>query len=232
MANSKDHDHFAPLSADATDNPPLEELQSPLGPQPSPFTSTSAPAAPVERIADTPVERSALRGGPRETVPPTNNRPQRHRLRDLSEMPPEVDGNRMFIHRSEFPDGFDLQFVTKSIYGQEQPSHLAGFYRRGWEPVHGDDFDGRFDGRWTPPGYTGPIEIDGMQLVARDARWSAEAKADDARKAQGALAVKEAQLRGGQIEGVGMDGGAQHPSALATNRIRKSVERLQVPRDE
>jgi hypothetical protein len=226
MVNSRDHDHFAPLSADITDEASLDEV-SLLGPQPNPFANNSAP---VERAA--PAERSAARGGPRETEPSTNNRPQRHRLRDLTEMPPEVEGSRMHIDRSEFPDGFDLQFVTKSIYGQEQPSHLAGFYRRGWEPVHGDDFDGRFAGRWTPVGHQGPIEIDGMQLVARDARWSKKAKEDDMRKAQGALAVKEARLRGGQIEGVGMDGGAQHPSALATNRVRKSIERLQVPRDE
>jgi hypothetical protein len=138
----------------------------------------------------------------------------------------------MHIDKSEFPDGFDLQFITKSIYGQEQPSHTAGFYRRGWEPVWAQDFDARFDGRWTPPGHTGPIEIDGMILVARDARWSKKAKEDDMHKAQGALAVKEAQLRGGNIEGVGMDDGAKHPSALASNRIKKSYERLQVPRDE
>jgi hypothetical protein len=232
MAKQQEHDHFAPLSADITD-PPMAEIKSPLGPQPNPFANHSASAseAPVERPA-APVERSAARSGPRETEPPTNDRPQRHRLRDPSEMPPEVEGNRMFIHRSEYPDGFDLQFVTKSIYGQEQPSHLAGFYRRGWEPVHGDDFGGKFSGRWTPVVHKGPIEIDGMILVARDARWSAKAKEDDRRKAQMALAVKEQQLRGGQIEGVSMDGGSRHPSALASNKIRKSYERLDVPKDE
>jgi hypothetical protein len=71
-----------------------------------------------------------------------------------------------------------------------------------------------------------------MVLVARDKRWSEKAKEDDRRKAQGALAVKEAQLKGGQLEGVGMDGGSRHPSALAVNRVRKTTERLQVPRDE
>jgi hypothetical protein len=239
MANSKEHDHFAPLSADITDDATLQE-QSPLGPQPNPFTNNTAAAAPAEHIDSGyvtdrpagPVERSSVRSSPRETVPPTNDRPSRHRLRPLDEMPPEVEGNRMHIDKSEYPDGFDLQFVTKSIYGQEQSSHLAGFYRRGWEPVRGNDFEGRFDGRWTPPGHTGPIEIDGMILVARDARWSKKAKEDDMRKAQMALAIKEQQLRGGQIEGVGFDGGSQHPSALALNKIRKSYERLQVPKDE
>jgi hypothetical protein len=225
MAN-QEHDHFAPLSADVTE----AAEQSPLGP--TPFQATAVLSTESRRPANaaSPVERST-RSSPRETAPPTAERP-RHRLRPLEEMPPEVEGSRMHIDKSEYPDGFDLQFVTKSIYGQEQPSHTAGFYRRGWEPVHGTDFEGRFDGRWTPPGYKGPIEIDGMILVARDARWSAKAKEDDRRKAQMALAVKEQQLRGGQIEGVGMDGGSTHPSALASNKIRKSYERLRVPRDE
>jgi hypothetical protein len=226
MANRKDHDHFAPLSADITDEASLEQLTSPLGPQPNPFNAPTPP----EKAA--PVERAAMRNGPRETMPPTNDRPQRHRLRDLEEMPPEVEGSRMHISRSEWPDGSSLQWVTKSVYGQEQPSHTAGFYRRGWEPVWGEDFGHRFAGRWTPVGHQGPIEVDGMILCARDARWSEKAKQDDMRKAQGALAVKEAQLRGGQIEGVGMDGGSRHPSALASNKIKKSYERLQVPQDE
>jgi hypothetical protein len=225
MAN-QEYDHFAPLSVDVTE----AAEQSPLGP--TPFQATVAPPTESRRPANaaSPVERSTRRST-RETAPPTAERP-RHRLRPLEEMPPEVEGNRLHIDKSEYPDGFDLQFVTRSIYGQEQPSHTAEFYRRGWEPVCGGDFDGKFDGRWTPPGHTGPIEIDGMILVARDARWSRKAKEDDMRKAHMALAVKEQQLRGGQIEGVGMDGGAQHPSALASNKIRKSYERLQVPKDE
>jgi hypothetical protein len=232
MVNKQEHDHFAPLSADITDAP-LEEMQSPLGPQPNPFQGHQMPPASEPQRpanASAPVKRS-IRSSPRETAPPTAERP-RHRLRPLEEMPTEVEGSRMHIDKSDYPDGFDLQFVTKSVYGQEQPSHIVGFYRRGWVPVHGNDFEGKFDGRWTPAGHTGPIEIDGMILVARDARWSAKAKEDDKRKAQGALAVKEAQLKGGHLEGVGMDGGAQHPSALGVNRVRKTVERLRVPNDD
>jgi 3',5'-cyclic AMP phosphodiesterase CpdA len=214
----QEYEHFAPLSADITGE------QSPLGPQ-------RAEPNPYQAPASQPVERSATRSSPRETEPPTNNRP-RHRLRPIEEMPDEVEGSRMTIDKAEWPEGFSLQWVTTSVYGQPQPSHSAGFYRRGWEPVHAADFAGRFEGRWTPPGHEGPIEVDGMILCARDARWSEKARKDDARKAQLALAVKEAQLKGGQIEGVSMDGGARHPSALASNKIRKSYERLSVPKDE
>jgi len=201
-----------PLSAAAADE------QSPLGPQhgePSPFQTPPRPAV--------------MRSSPRETDQPSM---RRHRLRDPAEMPEEGTGNRFHIDRKEWPDGFSLQWVTKSVYGQEQPTHTAGFYRRGWEQVWAEDFDGRYDGRWTSPGHKGPIEVDGMILVARDGRWTAKAEEQDRMKAVGALAVKEAQLRGGDLEGVGMDGGARHPSALRTNRIRKTTERLQVPRDE
>jgi hypothetical protein len=219
---AKQQEQFAPLSADVIDES-LEQLQSPLGPPPNPFGNN-------QQVERPPIERN-MRSSPRETEPPTSNRP-RHRLRPLEEMPAEQEVSRMHIDRSKYSPGFDLQFITKSVYGQEQPSHTAGFYRRGWEPVWASDFDHKFDGRWTPPGHQGPIEIDGMILVARDARWSAKAKEDDKRKAQGALAVKEAQLKGGQLEGVSMDGGSRHPSALASNKIKKSYERLNVPEDE
>jgi hypothetical protein len=217
-----------PLSAASSED-------SPLGPQ-AISPQREHPFQPQEPAPDSrmsgPVERQ-IRSSPRETAPPTMDRMerQRHRLRPIEEMPAESVGSRMHIDRSEWPDGFSLQWVTKSIYGQEQPSHTSSFYRRGWEPVWGTDFEHRFDGRWAPVGHQGPIDVDGMILCARDARWSEKAAEDDRRKAHAALAVKEAQLKGGQLEGVGMDGGSRHPSALAVNRIRKTTERLQVPRD-
>jgi hypothetical protein len=146
-------------------------------------------------------------------------------------MPEEASGgDRLRIPKSEWPDGFSLQWVTKSVFGQEQPTHTAGFYRRGWEQVHAEDFERRYDGRWMAPGHKGPIEVDGMILCARDARWTARAEAEERRKAGNALAIKEMQLRGGNIEGISEES-TKHPSALGVNRIRKSMERLQVPRD-
>jgi hypothetical protein len=204
----------------------VADEQSPLGP--SPFEARELPSS-RPAFATDPVDRTAaMRSSPRETEPPTM---RRHRLRDPSEMPDEVASNRMGIDRSEWPDGFSLQWITRSVFGQEQPTHVAGFYRRGWEPVHAEDFDGRYEGRWTPPGHKGPIEVEGMMLVARDARWTKKAEAEDKRKAQQALAVKEAQIRGGVVEGISEES-TKHPSALGINRVRKSMERIPVPRHE
>lgn len=185
----------------------------------------------------------AENGAPKVTEPPAPGGPvsretradprprQRHQWRPVSEMPADTENDRLHIDKSDYPDGFDLQWVTASIFGQPQPNHFSRFERRGYEPVHGDDFEARYDGRFTPVGHKGPIEVDGMVLMARPMEWTLKAKSEDRRRAAEAIAIKEKQLRGGDIEGVGMDGGAQHPSALGVNRIRRSYERLQVPKD-
>jgi hypothetical protein len=125
----KQHDDFAQLDDEAAPKSLSADVpESPLGPQrdQSPFQAQELPIAPQRPAGvSSPVERSPIRSSPRETLPPTMER-QRHRLRPLEEMPPESTGSRMHIDKSEYPDGFDLQFITKSVYGQEQPSHTRG----------------------------------------------------------------------------------------------------------
>jgi hypothetical protein len=172
-------------------------------------------------------------GGPTVRAERANPRATRarHQLKPLDEMPDDTEDDRLRIPRSEFPDDFDLQWVTDSIFGQPQPNHRSRFERRGWEPVHGDDFDNKFEGRFCPYGHKGEIGVDGMVLMARPMAWSNRARQEDRQRASEAVMIKEKQLRGGEIDGVKMDGGAQHPSALGVNRIRRSYERLQVPKE-
>jgi hypothetical protein len=194
---------------------------APLGPQDAPKleAKTEKPSALVSEP-----------GGPVQRASRADPRP-RHQLRPLGEMPDSTDDDRLRIPKDEFPDQFDLQWITDSIFGQPQPHHRSRHERRGWEPVFPEDFEGRYRGRFCPIDYKGEIKVDGMVLMARPRAWSDKARLEDQRRAAEAVMIKERQLRGGEIDGVGMDGGAQHPSAIRTNRIGRSYERLRVPND-
>lgn len=127
------------------------------------------------------------------------------------------------------PEGMALQWVTDSVFGQPMPQHRAQFEKRGWTPVHQEDFDGVFDGMFMPRGSDGEIRMGGMVLMARPKELSDRARLADRKRALEQVNVKEAQLRGGDLSKVTLD--ASHPSAVRTNRINKSIERIDVPKD-
>jgi hypothetical protein len=185
---------------------------SPLGPQP---TAYEAPA------------ESDRRGGPVHRETRSNPRP-RHQLRPISEMPEPRETTPLHIDKKDLPDQFDLQWVTSEVLGQPQSGHRMRHEQRGWVPVHGEDFDGKYDGWFLPKGHQGEIKVDGMVLMARDARWSEKARAEDQRNAQAAVRVKQEQLGAGQLPGVN---GADHSSARSFNHLRKRTERLDVPNE-
>jgi hypothetical protein len=147
-------------------------------------------------------------------------------------MPDDTENNRLHIPRHMFPDQFDLQWVTDSIFGQPQPNHRSRHERRGWEPVHGDDFDGRFDGMHTPVGYKGEINVDGLVLMARPKTWSDRARTEDAARAGQAVAVKRQAISSGSaLAEQGVAFSTTHPSLRTVNRAKGTMERLEVPRD-
>lgn len=152
--------------------------------------------------------------------------------RPISEMPDaDSGGSRLSIPRSQYPDGMDLQWITHSVNGMPVPQHRQEFERRGWIPVHQEDFDGRFSGRFMAPETKGEITVDGMVLMTRPMRWTKKAQAEERRQSQEAILIKERQLAGGELEGVTMDDGARHPNALRFNRIRRTMERIDVPQE-
>jgi hypothetical protein len=159
----------------------------------------------------------------RQTAPTTNHR---HRLRPLTEYPRDDSSNRLHIPQEMFPDGFDLQWVSSSVYGQPQKTHRASFERKGWVPVLADDFDGRFDGRYMPAGQSGEINVEGLVLMARPMEWTLYARQQEKKEARRAVAIKEQQIRGGEIEGISEVFDAKHPKALAANVISKQHERV------
>jgi hypothetical protein len=145
---------------------------------------------------------------------------------DVEDSP--VDGvDRLHIPRDMIPEGMDLQWVTDTVLGQPQPQHRAGFEKRGWTPVHQEDFDGRFNGLWMPRGAEGEIKNEGLVLMARPFELSKKAKMRDRRLANEQVQIKEAALRGGDIPGITLD--AQHPDAVRSNRVNKSLDGAFVP---
>lgn len=141
-----------------------------------------------------------------------------------------VEGpDRLHIPQDQIPDGMDLMWVTDSVLGQPVPQHRAQFERKGWTPVHtAHDFDGRFDGRFTPKGQAGECNVDGLVLMARPLELTRKALDQDKRRARDQVRIKEQALYGGDIGASGAD----HPSARNFNHINRSVERIDIPRDD
>lgn len=160
-------------------------------------------------------------------APPPTREPLRHDPdRDISEYIEDEEQDRLRIGRDNYPDGFDLQWVTHSVFGRVEAQHRGRFERKGWVPVLTTDFDGRYR-HFMPEQHTGEIEVDGLVLMARPKRFSERAKALEDRAANEKVQIKERQLMGGELEGVKFD--TQHASALAVNRIGKSYETIAVP---
>ena len=116
--------------------------------------------------------------------------------------------------------GVVLQWVTKSVYGREETQHMSHFYRGGWEHV--------------PPGTFGieVTEIEGMVLMARSAAVHARARKHERDLALAPIRAREEMLGGGG-PGVPLASGAgSHHRARETNFIRRSIEQIEVARDD
>lgn len=137
---------------------------------------------------------------------------------DRLRIPPE-------IVESLYRDGVALQWVTKSVRGQETPQELAKMTRGGWTPVSQSDFDGLLDGMFMSKGIDDVITVDDCMLVARPTEIQKKARASERREASRPLQIAEEQLGHG-IPGVT---GSTHPTALRGNQIKKSLERVEIP---
>ena len=140
-----------------------------------------------------------------------------------------VEGtNVLDIPQDLHPEGITLQWVTSTVYGQEQAQHRANFERSGWLPVHPEDFDGQFDGMYASRGTKGEVTHDGLVLMAKPSEMVKKSKQRDARKAREQVQIKEQSLYGGEINAMGAD----HPSARKFNHVRRSVEPIPIPQDD
>lgn len=144
---------------------------------------------------------------------------------------PEIadENGALHIPRDMFPPDFDFQWVVDTVLGQADRGRVK--QERGlWTPVHQEDFDGIFDGMFMAKGAPGEITVDGVVLMARPLKYSIAAKRREQQEARDRVARKEQELRGGDMPGVSMD--TRHPSALRSNVVNKTIERVDIPRDE
>lgn len=155
-------------------------------------------------------------------------RPPRHVLRDVSEYVEYQEENRLHIPRHMIPDGFDLQWVTDSVWGRPEAQHRASFERQGWQSVLADDEIGiRLAGMFVPAGSKGEIMVDGLVLMARPMAFTHRARSLERQRARERVQIKETQLRSGDLSGVTL--APDHPTAVRSNVIARSVDTVSMP---
>ena len=152
---------------------------------------------------------------------------ERHVLRAATEYPAdEMQGGMHHIEKRDFPQGYDLQWLGVSVWGQPLNFVVADFTRKGWEPVYPEDFDGKFS-YMVPPKWEGPIVIQDLMLVARSMAWSKVARDRQRYEAESQVNVKVGQLRRGELEGVSLN--PQHKHLEKTNQINVSLDQVRRP---
>lgn len=110
--------------------------------------------------------------------------PMRTRKFKGAEMP-----NKFDVAREDIPRGMSYQWNNHSIFGQEQHAYSAFMAQQGWEPVPASRHP-----HLMPPGYTGPVIVDGQILMERPTELTLEALQEDLDRARGEVRLKEEQL--------------------------------------
>lgn len=126
------------------------------------------------------------------------------------------------------PPGMAFLWVTDTVLGQDFGYHRSTFEKAGWTPVHQEDFDRILDGLFMKRGAEGEIRMAGQVLMARPSELNERAKRKERRAAMEQVHIKEQALRGGDMP-ISLD--SKDPSAIGFNRINKSVERIDIPKD-
>lgn len=125
-------------------------------------------------------------------------------------------------------DGWSVTWMATSCVGL--PLDTAPYYSNGWEPVNKNDFGGVF-AKYCEQNRPAdaPVTVGGgsLMLMVRHKRIEALARAHEMAEAQAPLQRSERMVRSG-IENIP---GANHPTALAHNKINRQIERLDIPRD-
>lgn len=154
-------------------------------------------------------------------------KPQRHILRPVEDYVEIDEESQLRIAKSEWPQHFALQWITESVWGQPFPQHRARAEKAGWVPVHQEDFDGKYRGRFMSADYEGEIKLDGLVLMARPQSWSDRANNIMKARAQQRVQIKEMQLRSGDLSGVTLS--PDHPTAVRSNIVDRSIDTISVP---
>lgn len=186
---------------------------------------------------DQPIPEKRPRGRPRKNPAverDVKREPIKHKMRaapNWETVDPTADDSpdRLKINPDLIPEGMSALWVTDSVMGQSFHHHRSDFEKKGWTPVHQDDFDGQFNGMWMKRGDEGEINVGGLVLMMRPKQLTDKARKEDRRRAHEQVQIKEQAWRSGDLPGVSLD--AQHPNAVKANRISRSIERITIPED-
>jgi hypothetical protein len=155
----------------------------------------------------------------KEKAPPVRVEPEKTVLQQNI----EDENNMLYIPPEIIPDGMRYNWKTLSVLGQPQTRRYGRFQMTGWTPVPAS----RHPGMFTPKGYEGEIEYDGLILMEKSEEECQRVEAREYAKARSQVQAKEQQLRGGDVQGMAFD--TQHPSARQARKVSKSYERFDVP---
>ena len=136
----------------------------------------------------------------------------------------EEESDMLHIPPELVPDGMRYNWKTYSVYGQQQARRYGRYQATGWEPVPAS----RHPGLFTPKGYEGDIEYDGLILMEKPEELCRQTEAREFQKARQQVQAKEQQLRGGDI---GSKFDTQHQSARRATKISKAYERIDIPEE-
>jgi hypothetical protein len=84
------------------------------------------------------------------------------------------------VPENEIPEGWSYQWNPVTILNEEQTRSQVLNYENGWRPVA----PSRHPGRWTRPGATGDIIVEGLRLEERPMALTEEALAEGTAKAR------------------------------------------------
>ncbi len=124
------------------------------------------------------------------------------------------------------PSSASFRWVMDSILGQQDPHWRSKAEMAGWRPVTQRSFNGELNGLFMRKDAPGEINVDGLVLMVRPMGMTEKARLKEKRAAHEQVLIKEQAWRAGEIP-VTLD--SQHPTAVNTNRINKSYERIEVP---
>lgn len=136
----------------------------------------------------------------------------------------EEESDMLHIPKELIPDGMRYNWKTISVLGQQQNRRYGRYQATGWEPVPAT----RHPGLFTPKGYEGEIEYDGLILMEKPEELCQQTEAREYLKARQQVQAKEQQLRGGDL-GTSLD--SRHKTALRSNRINKTYEKIDIPNE-
>ena len=137
----------------------------------------------------------------------------------------EEESDMLHIPKEIIPEGMRYNWKTHSVFGQEQNRRFGRYQATGWTEVPAS----RHPGLFTPRGYEGHIEYDGLVLMEKPEELCRQTEAREFRKAREQVQAKEQQLRGGDAIKTGFD--SKHQSARRASYVRKEYERIDVPEE-